>query len=76
MVKEMGKGIRDIELSFENPITVSRRHDEGLLTPANFTNPKKAQEEDYPEGAFGYSQILPMTINFHRPLQFASVFLK
>ena len=23
MVKEMGKGVRDIELSFENPITVS-----------------------------------------------------
>lgn len=55
MVKEMGKGIRDIQLSFENPIIISQRLDEGLLTPQNFTSPKKAFEEYYPEGSFAYS---------------------
>ena len=64
----MGKGIRDVELSFENPIIISQRFDEGLLTPNNFTNPRAAVQDEYPEGSFGYSQIKPMTINFHRPL--------
>ena len=33
MVKEMGKGVRHVEMSFENPIVISQRQDEGLLTP-------------------------------------------
>ena len=40
MVKDMGKGVSAVELSFENPIVISQRFDEELLTPANFTNPK------------------------------------
>ena len=55
MVKEMGKGLRSTDLSFDNPIIVTRRYDELLLGPANFTNYKKAVEEDYPDGPFGYS---------------------
>ena len=38
MVKEMGKGIREIEIWFDYPITVTQRFDEGLLTHKNFTN--------------------------------------
>lgn len=76
MLKDMGKGVRSIELSFENPIIISQRFDEELLTPANFTNPKQAEQDEYPEGSFGYSQVLPMVIHFHRPLTFSSVYLK
>ena len=44
MVKEMGKGLRSTDLSFDNPIIVTRRYDELLLGPANFTNYKKAKD--------------------------------
>ena len=76
MLKEMGRGIRDVKIEFQNPIVVSQRLDEGILLPENFTNPKKAIEEYYPDGAYGYSEVLPMVIKFERPLQLSHVYLK
>lgn len=64
MVKEMGKGIREIEIWFDYPITVTQRYDEGLLTHKNFTNQKIIENDQYPEGAFAYSQTVPMVLNF------------
>lgn len=68
MLKEMGKGVRDVKLEFVNPIVVSQRLDEGMVMPENFTNPKKAFEEYYPDGAYGYSPVMPMIVKFERPL--------
>jgi hypothetical protein len=64
----MGKGIDEVEIIFNNPIVVSSRQDEGLVTVSNFTHPKKAMEDSYPDGAFAYSQILSMDMNFRKPV--------
>jgi hypothetical protein len=42
MVKEMGNGVRVVEIAFQNPVIVTSRQDEGLLGVNNFTNPKLA----------------------------------
>jgi hypothetical protein len=42
----------------------------------NFTHPKKAKEDNYPEKSFGYSPILPIVINFDRPVQLSQMWLK
>jgi hypothetical protein len=76
MLKEMGRGVRDVKLEFVNPIVVSQRHDEGMVMPENFTNPKKAFEEYYPDGAYGYSPVMPMIVKFERPLQLTHMYLK
>ena len=76
MIEDGGQGTSDLHVRFRNPILVSQRYDEGLITIHNFTHPKKAMEDGYPEGAFGYSPILPMDMNFHKPVQFHSVYLK
>ena len=55
MVKEMGKGVREIELWFDYPLTVTQRFDEGLLTHQNFTNQKVIENDQYPDGAFAYT---------------------
>lgn len=68
MVKEMGSGIRDVQIYFENPIVVTQRQDEGLLGPDDFVSPNVAIREEYPSGSFGYSQSIPMSMRFPRPL--------
>ena len=55
MIREMGKGLKAAYLYFDNPIIITTRKDELLMGPANFTNPKKAREDEYPDGPFGYS---------------------
>lgn len=40
------------------------------------THPKSAQDDQYPEGAYGYTMIDSMVMNFKRPVQLHSVFLK
>jgi len=64
----MGKGIDEVEIMFKNPIIVSTRYDEDLVTLSNFTHPKKAMEDSFPEGAFAYSPILPMDMHFRKPV--------
>lgn len=76
MVKEMGSGIRDVQIYFENPIVVTQRQDEGLLGPDDFVSPNVANKEEYPSGSFGYSQSIPMSMRFPRPLQLHSLYLK
>jgi hypothetical protein len=76
MVKEMGSGIRAVEIRFDEPIMVTQRLDEGLLTLQNFSNPSGAEKDYYPDGAFGYTQVVPMALNFGRPLMLESVYLK
>ena len=72
----MGKGVRSIQIEFQNPIVVTQRFDELLLGVDNFTHPKKARDDLYPDASFGYSQVLPMVLNFDRPLQLYSMWLK
>ena len=55
---------------------MTRRLDEGLLTLQNLSNPAQAEQDYYPDGAFGYSQEVPMAMNFDRPLVLKSVYLK
>lgn len=76
MVKEMGNGIRTVSIWFDEPIIVTQRLDEGLLTLQNFTNPAQAEKDYYPDGAFGYTLNVPMALNFGRPLVLESVYLK
>jgi hypothetical protein len=76
MVKDMGGGNREVEIRFDDPIIITSRRDEGLLTPKNFSHPQVAYNEDYPDGAFAYSLNVPMALNFPRPLHFESIYLK
>lgn len=64
----MGKGIDEVEIMFKNPIMVSSRYDEDLITVANFTHPKKAMDDSFPGGAFAYSPILVMDMRFRKPV--------
>ena len=68
MIKDMGKGLDEVEIMFKNPIIVSSRYDEDLITAANFTHPKKAWEDSFPEGAFAYSPILVVDMRFRKPV--------
>lgn len=76
MIRDMGKGNRDIEIVFGNPIIVTQRYDEGLATLENFTHPKAAENDYYPEGAFGYSATLPSILRFQHPVEFHAIWLK
>lgn len=72
----MGTGFRDVVITFESPLVVTSRNDEGLAVAENFTNPKAAQRENYPEGAFAYSQMKPLVIKLNRPMLLLSFYIK
>ena len=55
---------------------MTSRFDEGILQPENFTKPEVAVNDDYPKGAFGYTQTYPMVLKFVRPVKLISVYLK
>ena len=37
---------------------------------------EQAKVDGYPEGAYAYSQLMPMSIKFERPLKLHSLYLK
>lgn len=39
MVRDMGRGVKDVEVIFENPIIVTSRQDEHSILPEHFTRP-------------------------------------
>lgn len=42
MMKEMGKGIKTLTIRFDEPIIITQRQDEGLVTVDHFIKPKIA----------------------------------
>lgn len=76
LIKEMGSGSRAMEIIFGDPIIVTQRNDEGLATLDNMTHPKAAEDEYYPEGAFGYSSTIPSVMRFRHPVVLHSMWLK
>jgi len=69
MLREMGNGVRDVVIRFENPVVITQRNSEKFLNANNFSKPEALESEKYPSGAYAYSQLLPMVINFERPVK-------
>ena len=76
MVRDMPQGIKDVVITFENPIIISTRRDVNTQTLLDLAKPESAIRDEYPEGAYGYSQLKPIVMKFERPLRLRSFFLK
>jgi len=76
MIKDMGNGVKDVIINFENPILITQRNSETFLINSNFSNQESLMTERYPIGAFAYSQLNPMIIKFDRPVKLISMYLK
>lgn len=76
MLRNMGSGFRDVLITFQTPLIVTSRNDEGIAIAENFTNPKAAKRENYPQGAFGYSQMEDLVLKLNRPMVLLSFYMK
>ena len=47
-----------------------------MATLDNFTNPRAAENDYYPDGAFGYSSTQPSILRFRHPVEFHAIWLK
>jgi hypothetical protein len=50
------KDFRGAKIFFETPFLISSRLENGAKTIENLANHKEAEKDNYPKGAYGYSQ--------------------
>ena len=72
----MGQGLDAVEITFDQPIIISQRQDEHQISINHLLHPKEARKENFPEGAFAYTQLYPMIFNFKRPYKLMGLYLK